>query len=77
MGSNERWSPALLVFSSGTFFMCYLAMVTLGVVSPTITRELALSYNQGLWILNSYFLSLAIFTAPSGRLADMFGHRRL
>ncbi len=77
MNPEGRLSPALLLFSSGTFFMCYLAMVTLGVLTPTVSRELGLSAAESLWILNAYFLTLATFTAPAGRLGDMYGHRRL
>jgi len=50
-------------------------MVTLGVIAPSVARELGLSYAETLWIVNSYFLTLAMFTGPSGRLGDMYGHR--
>lgn len=44
MGLDGRMPPPLQVFSSGAFIMCHLAMVTLGVVGPTISPELGLSH---------------------------------
>lgn len=74
MGEAERW---LLWFGGGAFFVCYLGQVVLGVIQPTIDAELGLSASEGQWIVNSYFLTLALFAAPGGRLGDYYGHRRV
>ena len=49
----------------------------LGVIQPTIERDLGLSDSEAQWVVNSFFLTLALFAAPGGRLGDYYGHRRV
>jgi MFS family permease len=69
-----RWA---LWFGGLAFFTCYLGQVTLGVIQPTIAADLHLSTSEAQWIVNSFFLTLALFAAPGGRLGDYYGHREV
>lgn len=68
---------AALWFGGLSFFTCYLGQAVLGVVQPTIAADLALSASEAQWVVNSFFLTLALFAAPGGRLGDYRGHRRV
>src|SRR3954454_21817822 len=67
----------MLWFGGGAFFMCYLGQTVLGVVQPTISADLGLSASDAQWIVNSFFLGLALFAALGGRLGDYYGQRRV
>jgi MFS family permease len=76
-GSPRRLDPWVLWFAGGAFFACYLGQTVLGVIQPTIAAELELSASEAQWVVNSFFLTLALFAAPGGRLGDYYGHRRV
>lgn len=73
-GGINRW---LLWFGGGAFFTCYLGQTVLGVIQPAIDSEQNLSASEAQWVVNSFFLALALFSAPGGRLGDYYGHRRV
>ncbi len=70
----SRWA---LWFGGLAFFTCYFGQTVLGVVQPTIERDLGLSDSEAQWVVNSFFLTLALFAAPGGRLGDYYGHRQV
>jgi len=70
----SRWA---LWFGGLAFFTCYLGQTALGVVQPTIAADLDLSASEAQWVVNSFFLTLALFAAPGGRLGDYYGHREV
>lgn len=70
----SRWT---LWFGGLTFFTCYLGQVVLGVMQPTVTADLDLSASEAQWVVNAFFLTLALFAAPGGRLGDYYGHRQV
>jgi MFS family permease len=70
----SRWT---LWFGGLAFFTCYLGQTVLGVIQPTIASELSLSASEAQWVVNSFFLTLALFAAPGGRLGDYYGHRQV
>ncbi|HEY6398870.1 MAG TPA: MFS transporter [Solirubrobacteraceae bacterium] len=67
----------MLWFGGGALFLCYLGQTVLGVIQPAIHAELRLDASQAQWVVNSFFLALALFAAPGGRLGDYYGHRRV
>jgi EmrB/QacA subfamily drug resistance transporter len=73
----ERLSPWALWFGGLAFFTCYLGQTALGVIQPTIADDLGLSASEAQWVVNSFFLTLALFAAPGGRLGDYYGHRQV
>jgi len=70
-----RIDPWILWFGGGAFLMCYFGQTILGVVQPTIDSQLGLSASEAQWIVNAFFLGMALFAAPGGRLGDYYGHR--
>jgi MFS family permease len=70
----SRWT---LWFGGLAFFTCYLGQTVLGVIQPTISSELDLTASEAQWVVNSFFLTLALFAAPGGRLGDYYGHRQV
>jgi MFS family permease len=74
---EARLSHWTLWFGGLAFFTCYLGQTVLGVVQPTIATELQLSAAEAQWVVNAFFLTLALFAAPGGRLGDYYGHREV
>jgi MFS family permease len=74
---EARLSHWTLWFGGLAFFTCYLGQTVLGVVQPTIATELQLSASEAQWVVNAFFLTLALFAAPGGRLGDYYGHREV
>jgi EmrB/QacA subfamily drug resistance transporter len=70
----SRWT---LWFGGLAFFTCYLGQTALGVIQPTVASELGLSESEAQWVVNAFFLTLALFAAPGGRLGDYYGHRQV
>src|ERR1700712_766940 len=45
--------------------------------APTIQSELSLTHDGIQWAVNVYLLTTAAFFLLGGRLADVFGHKRM
>ncbi|MGH3404633.1 MAG: MFS transporter, partial [Streptosporangiaceae bacterium] len=58
-------------------FMTYLDNNVINVAIPTIQRSLHLSVAGLEWVVSSYLLTLAGLLLVGGRLADVYGRRRL
>lgn len=70
-----RWLLILwmLVISAVSF----LDRVNISIAGPSIEQEFHLDHIQLGWIFSAWVLGYALFQAPSGRLADHFGPRRI
>ena len=73
-GSRRWWA---LVAVSLAAFMTYLDNNVVNVAIPTIQRSLHLSVAGLEWVVSSYLLTLAGLLLVGGRLADVYGRRRL
>jgi EmrB/QacA subfamily drug resistance transporter len=73
--SPRKWW-ALVAVSLATF-MTYLDNNVTNVAIPTIQRSLHLSVSGLEWVVSSYLLTLAGLLLAGGRLADVYGRRRL
>jgi EmrB/QacA subfamily drug resistance transporter len=71
----RRWGSLAAV--SLAAFMTYLDNNIVNVAIPTIQRSLHLSVSGLEWVVSSYLLTLAGLLLVGGRLADVFGRRRL
>jgi EmrB/QacA subfamily drug resistance transporter len=71
----RRWW-ALVAMALATF-MTYLDNNVTNVAIPTIQRDLHLSIAGLEWVVSSYILVFAGLLLAGGRLADVFGRRRL
>jgi EmrB/QacA subfamily drug resistance transporter len=72
---RRRWW--ILVAVSLATFMTYLDNNVTNVAIPTIQRDLHLSIAGLEWVVSSYILVFASLLLFGGRMADMFGRRRL
>ena len=72
---RTRW-VALAAVSLANF-MAYLDNNVTNVAIPTIQRDLHLSTAGLEWIVSSYLLTLAGLLLVGGRLADVYGRRRV
>jgi EmrB/QacA subfamily drug resistance transporter len=73
--SNRRWWTLLGV--TFAIFMTTLDNTVVNVALPSIQRDLGIG-NSGLeWVVNAYILAFATLMLTGGRLADVFGRRRL
>ena len=57
--------------------MTYLDNNIINVAIPTIQRDLHLSQSGIEWVVSAYLLLFAGLLLAGGRLADVFGRRRL
>ncbi|WP_327257293.1 MFS transporter [Streptomyces sp. NBC_01244] len=57
--------------------MVFVDQTIVSIAAPTIVEDLDLSSSGMQQVVNAYLLALAAFFALGGRLADVFGHRRM
>jgi len=74
-GSRRRWW-ALVGVSLATF-MTYIDNNVVNVALPSIQRDLHLSISGLEWIVSAYILVFSGLMLVGGRLADVYGRRRL
>jgi EmrB/QacA subfamily drug resistance transporter len=74
-GDPRRWK-ALAVLAAMQFMLTMDVTVVL-VALPKIQHDLHFSYQALAWVVNGYVLMAGGFLLLGGRLADMFGRRRI
>jgi EmrB/QacA subfamily drug resistance transporter len=74
LDSRRWWALAAMSLAA---FMTYLDNNIVNVAIPTIQRSLHLSVSGLEWVVSSYLLTLAALLLVGGRLADVYGRRRL
>src|SRR2546430_17579797 len=75
MSERSRWL-ALYVLCAGEL-MIVLDTTIVNVALPSIRESLRFTETSLVWVVNAYMLTYAGFLLLGGRLADLFGHRRL
>ncbi|HEY6183892.1 MAG TPA: MFS transporter [Terriglobales bacterium] len=55
----------------------YLDRVNISIAGPSIEHDFHLDHIQLGWVFSAWVLGYALFQAPSGRLADRFGPRKI
>jgi len=74
LGSRRWWALAAMSLAA---FMTYLDNNVVNVAIPTIQRDLHLSVAGLEWVVSSYLLTLAGLLLVGGRVADVYGRRRM
>jgi len=74
---DDRAGWAVLVAASSGALLCFLNLSALNVALPAVARSLHASPAQASWILLSYMLVSTVCILSFGRLADLWGRRRL
>ncbi len=67
----------VLVISTVTAFIMPFMVAAVNVALPTMGREFAMEAVVMTWVGTIYFLAIAMVQVPVGRLADIFGRKRL
>lgn len=75
-GSSSQRSLVLSLITL-TQFMIVVDATIVQVALPSIGREFGVSVNGLQWIVTAYGLTLAGFLMLSGRLGDIYGHKKL
>ncbi len=72
--NRKWWTLAAVAFA---LFMIMLDNTVVNVALPSIRRDLDTSLSSLEWIVSGYALSFAVLMLTGGKLADMFGRRRI
>ena len=72
--ARRRWT---LIACCCSQFMILLDVTTLNVALPSIQRELDVSSDDLVWVINAYVLSLASLILVAGTLGDRYGRKRV
>src|SRR5271165_4200995 len=72
--SNKNLVLAAMVFAVA---MTFIDQTIVAIAIPNIERELSLSATGSQWVINGYLLSLSAMFAFGGKLADVWGRRRM
>ena len=72
---NRKWLT--LVAVSFGLFMIMLDNTVVNVALPTIQEDLGLETSQLLWVVTGYALAFAALMLTGGKLADLYGRRRI
>src|ERR1700759_541368 len=71
-------SVATLVLVGAGAFLATLDLFIVNIAFPDIRADFPGTSNMALsWVLNAYGIVFAALLVPAGRLADLFGRRRL
>ncbi|HQG64745.1 MAG: MFS transporter [Smithella sp.] len=74
--SNKKQLYILLVTTLSSFLTPFMGSAV-NVALPAIARELAMTALSLSWVATSFILAAAITLIPLGRLADIYGRRRM
>ena len=69
-------NAVLLVTTSASFLTPFMGS-SVNLALPSIGKELAMDAILLTWISTSYLLAAAIFLVPMGRVADLYGRKKI
>ena len=72
---KKKWLGFISVVSS--ISVLFTDQSILPVALPTIQQQFLSTSTELQWMINAYFLALAIFILAAGKLSDIFGYRRI
>ena len=75
-GSSVRKNVALAAMLCAVS-MTFIDQTIVAIATPNVSAELSLSRAGAQWMVNAYLLALAAAFAFGGRVADVYGHRRV
>jgi EmrB/QacA subfamily drug resistance transporter len=67
----------VLIISTATGFITPFLAAAVNVAIPTLKDEFSMKAVTMTWVSTIYFLSVAVVQVPCGRLADIYGRRKL
>lgn len=75
--NTKRQTRSALLIATMASFMGPFMISSINLALPAIEQEFQLGAIPLSWIVNAFLLSTAIFLVPAGRLADLYGRKRL
>ncbi|MFU8795792.1 MAG: MFS transporter [Dehalococcoidia bacterium] len=75
--STDAEKRAMLLVATLTFFLFPFMASSVNVALPSIGRELQLDAVTLSWVATAYLLSSAVLLVPVGRIADIYGRKRV
>jgi len=76
IANNKKQLSILLVTTLSSFLTPFMGSAV-NVALPAIAKELSMTALSLSWVATSFILAAAIFLIPVGRLADIYGRRRI
>lgn len=73
--SQNKW--AVLALLAASFFMVVLDVSIVNVALPSLARDLHFSQNNLQWVITAYSIAFGGFLLLGGRIADVFGRKRI
>jgi EmrB/QacA subfamily drug resistance transporter len=77
----EVYSPAtkrtVLIATTVSAFITPFLVSSVNIAIPTITQEFSLNAIMMSWVVTAYLLSAVIFLVPFGRIADIYGRKKI
>jgi MFS family permease len=73
---NSSKNVTLLVTTIGAFLTPYMSSAV-NIALPVIGQEFGMTAVSLSWIATMYLLAAAIFLVPFGRLADIYGRKKI
>src|SRR5919109_1377033 len=74
--THERPWIVFGAVSAGYFLVMY-AVAPVSVILPSLARDLGVQLGTASWVMTTFLLPLTALLLGAGRLADLYGHRRL
>jgi EmrB/QacA subfamily drug resistance transporter len=72
----NKTKSSIFTATACTASLLVLSKIVIGVILPTIQKDLHLPGIDIHWVVNSYFLVLAVLVLGAGKLADIIGYRK-
>src|SRR4030042_719173 len=73
---RQSRQAALLVTTVGSFLTPFMGS-SIAIALPTIGRDLAMDAILLGWVATTYILASVIFLVPIGRIADIYGRKKI
>src|SRR4030042_5622604 len=74
---NATTKMGALVTATMSAFLTTFMSSSLNIALPTIGKDLAMDAILLTWVVTAYLLAAAIFLVPFGRIADIYGQKRI
>jgi len=76
VGDTQNKRAALLVATLGSFLTPFMGS-SINIALPSVGSELAMDAISLGWVATAYLLAAAMFLVPFGRIADIYGRKRI
>jgi len=73
----DKTKRSALIVTTTSSFLTPLALSTVNIALPSIGRFFSLDVMTLSWIATAYLLSAAIFLVPFGKIADIYGRKKI